>query len=98
MGTKVVPPGSKLGPGGKRVPGARPLPGGVAAGVRLNDGPGVPGLLLGDLLKPVNLFVLRTTVPLEAAVIAAVVIVDAGYRRLRRARRSRTRQSRPIPE
>ena len=72
-----------------------PAPGGV---VRFNGGAGAPGLLLGDLLQPVNLVVLRSTVLLEAAVIAAVVIVDASYRRLRRARRARTRQSRAAPE
>ena len=81
-------------PSGKLAPGARPLPRGKAPragvpGVRQNDS-GVPGLLLGDLLEPVNLAVLRHTAFLEAVVIAAVVIADAGYRRLRRARRART--------
>ena len=81
-------------PSGKLSPGARPLPAGKAPpagvpGVRQNDS-GVPGLLLGDPLEPVNLAVLRHTAFLEAVVIAAVVIADAGYRRLRRARRART--------
>ena len=44
-------------------------------------------MLPGDLLEPVNLIVLRNNAFLEAAVIAAVVLADAGYRRLRRARR-----------
>jgi Domain of unknown function (DUF4405) len=78
-------------PGGKLAPGAKPLPAGRAPpGIRENNGSGIPGLMLGDLLEPVNLAVLRHTAFLEAAVIAAVVIADAGYRRLRRARRART--------
>jgi hypothetical protein len=43
------------------------------------------------LIWAVNLaLLLRNNAFLEAAVIAAVVILDAGYRRLRRARRART--------
>jgi hypothetical protein len=104
-GATVAPSGRKLARDGKLTrdaklaPGrARPLPAGPGGVVQFNGGPRVPGLLLGDLLQPVNLVVLRNTVLLEAAVIAAVVIVDASYRRLRRARRARTRQSRPAPE
>ena len=63
-------------------PGGRP-------GIMSNSGSGIPGLLPGDLLKPVNLVVLRATVFLEAVVIAAVVIADASYRRVRRARRAK---------
>jgi hypothetical protein len=78
-------------PGGKLAPGAKPLPAGQAPpGIRGNNGSGIPGLMLGDLLEPVNLAVLRHTAFLEAAVIAAVVIADVGYRRLRGARRART--------
>jgi hypothetical protein len=55
----------------------------------------LPGLLPGDLLKPVNLAVLRNDALLEAVVIAAVVIIGAGYRRPRRARPARTSQPRP---
>jgi hypothetical protein len=62
--------------------------------IRLNNGSGIPSLLPGDLLKPVNLVVLRNNAFLEAVVIAAVVIVDAGHRRLRRARRARASQPR----
>jgi len=40
----------------------------------------------------VNLVVLRNNALLEAVVIAAVVVADVGYRRLRRARRARTSQ------
>jgi hypothetical protein len=76
---KGLPPGVRL------PPGAKPPP--ADALVR-----GTPSLLLGDLLKPVNLVVLRNNAFLEAVVIAAVVIVDASYRRLRRARRARTSQ------
>jgi hypothetical protein len=36
---------------------------------------------LGDLLEPVNLAVLWNTAWIEAAVIAGVVIVDAGLRK-----------------
>jgi hypothetical protein len=82
---KGLPPGVELPPGAKPPPAA-------ARGIRRNDGSGIPSLLLGDLLQPANLVVLRNNAFLEAAVIAAVVIADAGYRRLRRARRARTRQ------
>jgi hypothetical protein len=75
--------------GGQLPPGAKPPPAG-ARGIRQNNGSGIPSLLLGDLLKPVNLVVLRNNAFLEAVVIAAVVVVDVGYRRLRRARRART--------
>ena len=58
-------------------------------GIHLNSGrSGVPPIQLGDLLQPVNLVVLRNTAEIEAAVIAAVVVVDAGLRKRRRARRS----------
>jgi len=56
----------------------------------LGIGSGRPGLFPGDLLAPVNLVVLRNDAFLEAVVITAVVIVDASYRILRRARRART--------
>jgi hypothetical protein len=79
---KVLPPGGKSPPGGKLPPAGVP-------GIRQNDGSGIPGLLLDDLLEPVNLVVLRNNAFLEAVVIAAVVILDAGYRRLRRASRAR---------
>jgi hypothetical protein len=75
-----LPPGARLPAGAKPPPDAR-------IG-------GTPRLLLGDLLEPVNLVVLRNNAFLEAAVIAAVVIVDASYRRLRRTRRARTSQPR----
>jgi len=48
-----------------------------------NDGSGIPSLLLGDLLKPVNLAKLWENALLEAS----VIILDVGYRRIRRARR-----------
>jgi len=41
----------------------------------------------------VNLVVLRNNAMLEAVVIGAVVILDIGYRRLRRARRRRAAAS-----
>jgi hypothetical protein len=80
---KVLPPGARLSPGKRLPPGAR-----------LN-GSGIPSMLPGDLLKPVNLIVLRNNALLEAVVIAAVVLADAGYRRLRRARRAKTSLPRP---
>jgi hypothetical protein len=65
----------------------------VTPGVELNSGgtSGVPSIQLGDLLEPVNLAVLWNTAWIEAAVIAAVVIVDAGLRERRRARRGSSR-------
>ena len=91
---KRLPPGVKPSPGGKLPPGAKPPPPGTR-GIRLNNGSGIPRLLLGDLLTPVNLVALRNNALLEAVVIAAAVIIDVGYRRLRRARRARTSLPRP---
>jgi hypothetical protein len=79
----------KLRPGARALAGGK-LPPGVAVGPRGNIGSGIPGLMAGDLLKPVNLVVLRQTAFLEAAVIAGVMLLDMGYRRLRRARRAKT--------
>ena len=66
---------------------ARLSAGGMHGIVRGNNRSGIPSLVLGDLLEPVNLAVLRTNALLEAAVIAAVVILDVGYRRIHRTRR-----------
>ena len=65
----------------------------VTPGAELNSGgtSGVPSIQLGDLLEPVNLAVLWNTAWIEAAAIAAVVIVDAGLRERRRARRGSSR-------
>jgi hypothetical protein len=62
--------------------------------LRINIG-GTPGLDLGDLLQPENLAVLRYTAELEAAIIVAVVIVNASYRSVRRSRRAKS--SMPAP-
>ena len=45
--------------------------------MRINNGSGIPSLLLGDLVKPVNRVALRNNALLEAVVIAAVMVVDA---------------------
>lgn len=63
--------------------------------LRINSG-GTPGLDLGDLLQPENLAVLRYTAELEAAIIAAVVVVNASYRSLRRYRRARASAPPPV--
>ena len=69
---------------GKPSPGAK-----VTPGIHLSSGRSVvPPIQLGDLLQPANLVVLRTTAEIEAAAIAAVVIIDAGLRKRRRARRA----------
>ena len=86
---RILPPGSKPPSGGRTVAGAKPPPGAFGV-MRNNSGSGMPGLLLGDLLEPANLAVLWHSALLEAAVITAVVIVNASYRRLRRTRRART--------
>jgi hypothetical protein len=78
-----LPPGAAVPRGVKLRPGVKLPP----PGTERNDGSGIPGLLLGDLLQPVNLVVLRNNALLETAVIGAVVIADVGYRRVRRARR-----------
>jgi hypothetical protein len=80
---KGLPPGRAV-PVGVRLPaGAKPVP-----GLHLNDAGGIPGLQLGDLFKAADLVVLRNTALIEAAVIAAVMIVDASLRKRRRARRA----------
>jgi hypothetical protein len=56
---------------------------------------GTPGLDLGELLQPENLAVLRYTAELEAVIFAAVVIVNASYRSVRRSRRGKTGTSPP---
>jgi hypothetical protein len=94
-------PGSFGGQGGTgphpfvRGHAATAVPGGVKAlpGVELSRGgtSGIPPIQPGDLLEPVNLAVLWNTAWIEAAVIAAVVIVDAGLRKRRRARRGPSR-------
>ena len=78
--SRLLPHAVKLSPGGR--PGAHGV-------LRINNG-GALGLDLGDLLQPENLAVLRYTAELEAAIIAAVVIVNASYRSLRRSRRAKT--------
>ena len=77
---KDLPHAVKLSPGGR--PGAHGV-------LRINNGGGL-GLDLGDLLQPENLAVLRYTAELEAAIAAAVVIVNASYRSMRRSRRAKT--------
>ncbi len=80
--------GKGLPHGGGPPPGAGQAPAGVREIMRTN-GSGIP-VLAGDLLKPVNLVVLRNNAFIGAAVITAVVIADASYRKLRRARRAKT--------
>jgi hypothetical protein len=73
----------------KALPHAVKAPPGAHGVLRMNSG-GTLGLDLGDLLQPENLAVLRYTAELEAAVMAAVVIVNASYRSFRRSRRAKT--------
>jgi hypothetical protein len=77
---KAAPHSVRLSPGGH--PGAHEV-------LRIDNG-GALGLDLGDLLQPENLAVLRYTAELEAAIMAAVVIVNASYRSVRRSRRAKT--------
>ena len=77
---KAGPHSVKLSPGGR--PGAHEV-------LRIDNG-GTLGLDLGDLLQPENLAVVRYTAELEVAIGAAVVIVNASYRSLRRSRRAKT--------
>lgn len=86
----------------KAVPGqraSRPPPGKIAPGARIRlRGPHGPGAIragpmnlgLSSMLDPVNLPDLRHTVVIEAGVVAAVVIIDAGRRKARRAPRTRS--------
>jgi hypothetical protein len=85
---KALPPGVTLSPGGRIVAGGKPPPGARRV-TRNGSGSGTPDLDLGDLLKPVNLVVLRGSALLEAEVIAGVVIINASYRRLRRSRHAK---------
>jgi hypothetical protein len=73
----------------RNVPARFKLPAGtkLVPGLHLDNAGGIPGLQLGDLLKGADLVVLRNTALIEAAVIAAVVIIDASLRKRRRARR-----------
>ena len=77
---KTLPHAVRLSPRGH--PGAHGV-------LHINNG-GTPGLDLGGLLQPENLAVVRYTAELEAVIIAAVVIVNASYRSLRRYRRAKT--------
>jgi len=81
---KGLPPGRVLAVGVKLPSGVKLPPGVHLIGP---GGSGIPGLQLGDLLQAANLVVLRNTALIEAAVIAAVTILDAGLRKRRRARR-----------
>jgi hypothetical protein len=63
------------------VPGVR-----IPAGLRLDIGP--ENLGLDSMFQAVNLPVLRDTVVIEAGAIAAVVILEIGHRKWRRARRA----------
>ena len=86
---KALPHGAKLAPGGRIVANGKPPPGaGRVPGLHINRG-GTPGLDLGDLLQPENLAVVRYTAELEAAIIAAMVILSASRRSLRRYWRGR---------
>jgi hypothetical protein len=79
------------GPAGGRPEGRVVLPGGSRPG-----GPGERGVVqvgtfdlgLSSMLQPVNWPYLRHTVFIEAAVMAAVVIIDVSRRRSRRASRA----------
>jgi hypothetical protein len=84
---KGLPAGARR-PGGtvQPPPGAKPPPGIHPIGPRIDAE--IPGIQLGDLLRAVNLVVLRNTALIEAGIIAAVVAVDATLRRRRRARRA----------
>ena len=75
---------------GRAVPASFKLPRGakLVPGLHVNNAGSLPGLQLGDLLKPADLVVLRNTALIEAAVIADVMIIDAGLRKRRRARRA----------
>jgi len=81
---KGLPPGRVLAVDVKLPSGVKLPPGVHLIGP---GGSGIPGLQLGDLLQAANLVVLRNTALIEAAVIAAVTILDAGLRKRRRARR-----------
>ncbi|MGH3204206.1 MAG: hypothetical protein ACRDOA_17995 [Streptosporangiaceae bacterium] len=83
------------GPGGTaqfvvRGQAVKRLPPGVKIrpGVRLGD-TGPENLGLTSMFQAVNLPVLRDTLEIEAAVLAAVVILEIAHRRLRRTRRAR---------
>jgi len=86
--TILAPRGKKLPPGAKPPAGAKPRPGHA-----VHIGSGIPAAQLGDLLKAPNLDVLRSTAELEAAVITAVLIVDAAARKWRRKLAARRRAS-----
>jgi hypothetical protein len=94
-----LPPGP--GPGGAgnfvvRGQAVKRLPPGVKIrpGLRIvSIGP--ENLGLTSMFQAVNLPVLRDTVEIEAGAIAAVVILETGHRKIRRARRARRLAARP---
>lgn len=88
LGVTVEP---AAGPGWKvtaRPPGARPGRG-IHPGGQLVIRTGPENLGLGSMFQAVNLPVLRDTVVIEVGVIAAVVVIEIGHRKARRARRAR---------
>jgi hypothetical protein len=95
---RIGPVGS-LSPGGKLPPGAK-LPHGLKGAreilrgkngkiIIIKGNPNSIGLGLSSMFQRVNWPYAERTVVIEAAVIAGVVILDSGRRRVRRARRRR---------
>ncbi len=78
----LLPPGAH--PGSGVPPGTRLGPGGPVV-IRT----GSMSLGLDSMFQAVNLPVLRNTVVIESGVIAAVVVLEVGHRKARRARRAR---------
>jgi hypothetical protein len=61
-------------------------------GMRIDTPGDVIPVDVGDLLQPANLAVLRQTAVIEALIMAGVVILSMGARKVRRARRRRAAQ------
>lgn len=75
--------------GVRRAPSGGALPRGIRIGGPSGGGTGGMNLGLNSMFQSVNLPYLRHTLEIEAALIAAVVLLDAGRRKLRRVNRTR---------
>jgi len=88
----------KLVPGAhgvRRVPSGGALPRGIRIGGPSGGGTSGMNLGLNSMFQSVNLPYLKHTLEIEAALIAAVVLIDAGRRKLRRVKRARRIAQRP---
>jgi hypothetical protein len=98
IGTLHGPGQLKVVPGAhgvRRLAGAGALPRGIRIGGPAAGGTSGMNLGLNSMFQAVNLPYLKHTLEIEAALIAGVVLLDAGRRKLRRVKRTRQIAQRP---